>query len=168
MFFLYNLLEKNRERIILTLLKNVPKEVRAYARVPKSELKESIEHLYEAYTDLLVSGDSKNLQVIFKYVARARVAQSFKLSYILRAFLSFTPVMRAILQEDFRKINGNGRAQFNQAMAQIEQTAFDATALFADVFQEYLQSQVDEHNQYIQLQNQKLGIDLSKFILFRG
>ncbi len=168
MILLYNLLEKNKERIILTLLHKIPKEIRPYARIPRPELKNSLEYLYDAYLDLLISGDNTQIRRIFKYVARVRLAQSFTLGTILRASLSFTPVIRVILQEEFKKINGDGRQLFNRAMSQIEKTTSDSVVAFSEVFQEHIKSKVDEHNQYLNEQNKNLGVDLSRFILFRA
>ncbi len=168
MILLYSLLEKNKERIILTLLHRIPKEIRSYARIPRPELKSSLEHLFEAYLELLISKDDTQIRRIFKYVARVRLAQSFTLGTILKAALSFTPVIRALLQEEFKRMDGDGRQLFNRAMGQIEKTTSDSVVAFSEVFQEHIKSKIDEHNQYLNQQNKKLGVDLSRFILFRA
>jgi hypothetical protein len=105
---------------------------------------------------------------MFSYIARMRVAQSFRLSAILRALLSFNVILRPILQESYRHIEGDGLKAFNESMAKVESTTFDAIATFSDVFQDYVQNRVDEHNQYLQQKNRQHGIDLSKFVLFRA
>ena len=168
MILLYSLLEKNNERIILTLLNKIPKEIRSYARIPRAELKNSLEYLFDAYLDLLITKDDMQLRRIFKYVARVRLAQSFTLGTILKAALSFTPVIRAILQEEYKTMDGDGRQLFNRAMGQIEKTTTDLVVVFSEVFQEHIKSKVDEHNQYLNEQNKNLGVDLSRFILFRA
>jgi hypothetical protein len=165
---LYNILVDNRTRVISMVLNRVPRDVRAYSRVPRAELRESVEHLYDAYLELLASESDERLRQMFVYIARVRVAQAFRLSAILRALLSFNAIIRPILQESYRDIDGDGRKAFNLAMAKIESTTFESVATFSDVFQDYLQNRVDEHNQYLQQKNRQLGIDLSKFVLFRA
>jgi hypothetical protein len=86
----------------------------------------------------------------------------------LRALLSFNVVIRPLLQEFFRHDEGDGLKNFNQCMAKVESTSFDAVATFSDVFQDHLQTRVDEHNNYLQEKKRQLGIDLSKFVLFRA
>jgi hypothetical protein len=170
MLSLYNILVEHRTRIVSGVLSRVPKDVKAYSRIPRGEMRESIEHLYDAYLDFVASGSDDKLRQIFGYVARVRIAQDIKLSAILRALLTFNVVIRPILQEIFRfsKENPNGRSDFNDCMLKLEQTTFSAIATFSDVFLEYMQSRVDEHNQYLAQKNKQLGIDLSKFVLFRG
>ena len=167
MLDLYNLLEENHARIVSRLVDTVPKQVGAYARMPKPELKQSIEHWLEAYTDLLVTSEDASLRTFFNYLAKVRAAQSFKLGDIQRALLCFLPVMRQVLQDAFREAH-DGRAKYDQAMARVEKTAYDSVCSFADVFQEYLASRIDEHNEYLEEQNKQLGVDLSQFIMFRG
>lgn len=168
MLSLYNILVENRSRVVSGVMSRVPREVKAYSRVPRAELRESVEHLYDAYLDLLASDSDEKLRQMFGYVARVRVAQAFRLSAILRALLTFNIVLRPFLQEHFRALDGDGPKAFNESMARIEATTFDALATFSDVFQDYMQSRVDEHNQYLQQQNKQLGIDLSKLVLFRA
>jgi len=168
MIQLYNFMEHNHELLVSALLTQVPKDVGSYARVPRNELKQSIEHLLEAYTDLLVTGEDDSLRAFFKYIAKLRASQSFKVSDVMRALLCFPPVIRSMLQEEFRDVDGDGRAMFNTAIDKIEKTAFDSICVFADIFQDYLSSRIDEHNEYLTEKNKQLGVDLSKFILFKG
>jgi hypothetical protein len=168
MIQLYNFMEHNHELLVNALLTVVPKEVSSYARVPRNELKQSIEHLLEAYTDLLVTSEDDSLRAFFKYIAKVRASQSFKVSDVMRALLCFPGVIRAMLQDEFRDVDGDGRAMFNASMQKIEKTAFDSTCVFVDIFQEYLSSRIEEHNEYLTEKNKQLGVDLSKFILFKG
>lgn len=168
MILLHKLLEKNRELIIITLLKNITKEIRTYSRIPRSELKEIYEHLFDAYIDVLVANDNNNLLKLFKYLARVRVAQSFPLGIILQSILGFSYVLRTVLQNEFNKISEDGKKLFNLSMQKIDQTTSEAIVTFSDVYQDYLKSRISEHNNYLNEQNQRLGIDLSRFILFRG
>lgn len=168
MIELYNFLENNRGLIVSSLLTRIPKEVAAYARVPRNELKQSLEYLLEAYTDLLVTGEDDSQRTYFKYLAKVRSSQSFKLSDVLHKLLCFLPVIRSMLQEEFRDVDGDGLALFNKAMDQLERTTYDSVCRFVDVFQEHLKSRIEEHNEYLDEQNKQLGVDLSKFILFRG
>lgn len=168
MIELYNFLENHRDLIVSSLLTRIPKEVGAYARVPRNELKQSIEYLLEAYTDLLVTGEDESQRKYFKYIAKLRSSQSFKMSDVLHKLLLFLPVIRGLLQEEMRDVDGDGLALFNRAMEQLERTTYTSVCLFVDVFQEHLKSRIEEHNEYLDEQNKQLGVDLSKFILFRG
>lgn len=168
MLELYNFMENNHDALVSNLLGKVPKEVAAYSRLPRNELKQSIEHLLEAYTDLLVTGQDEGLRAFFKYIAKVRSAQSFKLSDVMRALLCFPPVIRKMLQDEYRDYEGDGLGMFNKAMEKVETTCFQSTCVFVDIFQEYLDSRIKEHNDYLNEKNKQLGVDLSKFILFRG
>lgn len=168
MIELYNFLENNSEQIVNNLLTVIPKEVPAYARTSRNELKQSLEYLLEAYTDLLVTGEDDSQRTYFKYLAKVRTSQSFKLSDVLHKLQCFLPVIRELLQVEFREFDGDGLSLFNKAMGQLERTMFRSTALFVDTWFEYLKTKMTEHDEYLTEQNQDLGVDLSKFILFRG
>jgi hypothetical protein len=168
MLELYNFMESNHDALVSNLLAKVPKEVAAYSRLPRNELKQSIEHLLEAYTDLLVTGQDEGLRAFFKYIAKVRSAQSFKVSDVMRALLCFPSVIRRMLQDEYRDVEGDGLAMFNKAMEKIEGTCFQSVCVFVDIFQEYLDGRIKEHNDYLNEKNKQLGVDLSKFILFRG
>ncbi len=168
MISLYRLLDEHRDHIIAILLNRVPREVKAYRKIPRPELRASIDHLFDAYVEFLLTGEITGLKSVFKYIARVRFTQGFSAGEIIHALLMFSSVMRCILQEEFRKHPGDGQAMFNKAMAHIERSTSDGVATFAEVFQEYVQSRVDQHNDYLNERKEKLGIDLSKFILFRA
>ncbi len=168
MIELYNFLENNTDQIVSGLLTAIPKDVPAYARVNRNELKQSVEYLLEAYTDRLVTGEDDSQKTYFKYLAKVRTAQSFKLSDVLHKQLCFLPVIRSLLQQEFRDVDGDGLTLFNQAMGQLERTTFQSASLFIDVYQDYLKSRMTEHDEYLQENNEQLGVDMSKFILFRG
>ena len=168
MIELFQVIEDNHDRLVSSLLTEVPKRVTAYHRMGRAELRQSVEHLIEAYTDLLVTGEDRSLRSFFKYLAKVRSSQSFNLSDVMRALLCFPPIMRKMLQDEFRSVRGDGRSLYNDSVTKIEDTAYDALCLFADIYQEYVRSRITEHNDYIDEQNAQLGVDLSKFILFRG
>lgn len=165
---LFNFIEDNHDRIVAKMLDTIPKTVGAYARMSKPELKQSVEHLIEGYTDLLVTGEDKALRTFFKYLSKVRASQSFGLSDVMRAQMCLPSVLRTMLQEEFRDMRGDGLSLFNASMAKVEDTSFTSICLFADIYQEYLSSRIEEHNEYLNEQNEQLGVDLSQFILFRG
>ena len=168
MIELYNFLENNNEQIINALLTRIPKEVPAYARVSRNELKQSLEYLLEAYTDMLVTGEDDSQRTYFKYLAKVRTAQSFKLADVQHKLLMFLPVIREQLQQEFREFDGDGLSLYNQAMSQLESTMFKSCSLFINTWFEYLKTKMTEHDEYLTEENEQLGVDLSKFILFRG
>lgn len=168
MIELYNFFENNNDQIINGLLTTIPKEVAAYSRVNRNELKQSLEYLLEAYTDKLVTGEDDSQRTYFKYLAKVRSAQSFRMSDVLHKQLCFVPVIRKLLQDEFRDVDGDGRTLFNTAMHQLEVTSFQSASLFIEIYQDYLKSRMTEHDEYLQEDREQLGVDLSKFILFRG
>lgn len=168
MIELYNFLENNRAQIISSLLTKIPKELPAYSRVARNDLKQSLEYLLEAYTDLLVTGEDESQRTYFKYLAKVRVSQSFKLGDVAHKLLLFLSVIRPMLQEKFRDHDGDGLALYNKAMDQLEKTTFRSVSTYIEVYAAYLQGRKDEHAEYLDEENKQLGVDMSKFILFRG
>jgi hypothetical protein len=166
---LFTFLEKNKQEIIEDLMERIPATVPAYLKVPKPELRQTLEHLLEAYGDYLVTGEPDTLTSVLRYITKVRAQQSFKLSDVLRSLLLIPPVMRERLQEEFRdNDSADARVQFNDAIEKFEETTYNAVCLFVDIFQEYLMNMMNEHQDYLKKTNQKFGVDLSKFILFKG
>ena len=73
-----------------------------------------------------------------------------------------------MLQEEFRDIDGDGLSLYNRAMEEMERTCFRSSALIVEVWLDYVKSRKDEHAEYLDEENEQLGVDLSKLILFRG
>lgn len=168
MIELYNFFENNKAQIIGNLLTRIPKDVPAYSRVARNDLKQSLEYLLEAYTDLLVTGEDDSQRTYFKFLAKVRVSQSFQLGDIVHKLLLIMAVVRPLLQEKFREHSGDGLGLYNKAMDVLERTTFKSCATYLEVHNAYLKSRVDEHNEYVDEENKQLGVDMSKFILFRG
>ena len=165
---LYNFLENNRTQIVSTLLTRIPKDIPAYSRVARNDLKQSLDYLLEAYTDLLVTGDDDSQKTYFKFLAKLRVSQSFKLGDILHKHLLILAVVRPMLQQKFRDHAGDGLGLYNKAMEVLERTHFQSVSLMCQVWSDYIKSRADQHNEYVDEDNKQLGVDMSKFILFRG
>lgn len=169
MIELFQFLERNKADIIADLMERIPATVPAYLKVPKPELQQTLEHLLEAYGDYLVTGEPDTLTSVLRYITKVRAQQSFKLSDVLRSLLLVPPALRERLQEEFRDDGSpDAREKFNEAMEKFEETTYDAVCLFVDIFQEYLMNMLNEHQDYLKKTNQKFGVDLSKFILFKG
>jgi hypothetical protein len=106
---------------------------------------------------------------VLRYITKVRAQQSFRLSDVLRSLLLIPPALRERLQEEFRNNDADdAREQFNEAVTKFEETTYNAVCLFTDIFQEYLMNMLNEHQEYLKKTNQKFGVDLSKFILFKG
>ena len=165
---LYNFLENNRTQIVSSLLTRIPKEIPAYSRVARNDLKQSLDYLLEAYTDLLVTGDEDSQKTYFKFLAKLRVSQSFKLGDVLHKHLLILAVVRPMIQEKFRDHAGDGLGLYNKAMDVLERTHFKSISLMVQVWSDYIKSRKDEHSEYVDEDNKQLGVDMSKFILFRG
>ncbi len=169
MIELFTFLEKNKQEIVEDLMERIPATVPAYLKVPKPELRQSLEHLLEAFGDYLVTGEPDTLTSVLRYITKVRAQQSFKLSDVLRSLLLLPPVIRERLQAEFRDNNSeDARQRFNEAIEKFEETTYNAVCLFVDIFQEYLMNMLNEHQDYLKKTNQKFGVDLSKFILFKG
>lgn len=169
MIELFQFLERNQADIVADLMERTPATVPAFLKVPKPELQQTLEHLLEAYGDYLVTGEPDTLTSVLRYITKVRAQQSFKLSDVLRSLLLIPPAIRERLQEEYLTEDGpDARERFNEAMERFEETTYDAVALFVDIFQEYLMNMVNEHQDYLKKTNQKFGVDLSKFILFKG
>ena len=168
MIELYNFLENNRAQIISTLLTRIPKDIPGYSRVARNDLKQSLDYLLEAYTDLLVTGDDDSQKTYFKFLAKLRVSQSFKLGDVLHKHLLILAVVRPMLQAKFRDHAGDGLGLYNKAMEVLERTHFQSVSLMCQVWSDYIKSRADLHNEFVDEDNKQLGVDLSKFILFRG
>ena len=169
MIELFNFLEKNKSSIVDDLMQRIPATVPAFMKVPKPELRQSLEHLLEAYGDYLVTGEPDTLTSVLRYITKVRAQQSFKLSDVLRSLLLLPPALRERLQDEYRGgDDDDAREQFNEAVEKFEEAAYNAVCLFVDIFQEYLMNMVNEHRDYLKKTNQKFGVDLSKFILFKG
>lgn len=169
MIELFQFLERNQADIIEDLMERIPATVPAYLKVPKPELQQTLEHLLEAYGDYLVTGEPDTLTSVLRYITKVRAQQSFKLSDVLRSLLLIPPAIRERLQAELLE-GGDpaGHAKFAQNMEKFEESTYDAVCLFVDIFQEYLMNMLNEHQDYLKKTNQKFGVDLSKFILFRG
>jgi len=166
---LFTFLEKNKAEIVEDLLERIPNVVPAYKKVPKPELKQTLEHLMEAYGDFLVTGEPDTMTSVLRYITKVRAQQSFRLSDVLRSLLLIPPALRERLQEEYRSNDSeDARDQFNEAVTKFEETTYNAVCLFTDIFQEYLMNMLNEHQDYLKKTNQKFGVDLSKFILFKG
>jgi NADPH-dependent 7-cyano-7-deazaguanine reductase QueF len=169
MIELFTFLEKNKAEIVEDLLERIPATVPAYKKVPKPELKQTLEHLMEAYGDFLVTGEPDTMTSVLRYITKVRAQQSFRLSDVLRSLLLIPPALRERLQDEYRNNESeDARDQFNEAVVKFEETTYNAVCLFTDIFQEYLMNMLNEHQEYLKKTNQKFGVDLSKFILFKG
>ena len=169
MIELFTFLERNKDDIVEDLMETIPATVPAYLKVPKSELRQTLDHLLEAYGDYLVTGEPDTLTSVLRYITKVRAQQSFKLSDVLRSLLMLPPAIRQRLQAEFRDNDSDdAKQQFDEAMEKFEETTYNAVCLFVDIFQEYLMNMVNEHQDYLKKTNQKFGVDLSKFILFKG
>ena len=168
MIELYNFLENGRTQILTALLARIPKDIPAYSRVARNDLKQSLEYLLEAYTDLLVTGEDDSQRTYFKFLAKVRVSQSFQVGDIVHKQLIIMATVRPMIQEKFREHSGDGLALYNKAMDVMERTTFKSAATYLEVHNAYLKSRKEEHNEYVDEENKQLGVDMSKFILFRG
>ncbi len=166
---LFNFLEDYNGQIINLLLTKIPRTVSAYTKMPKTELKQMLEHLLDGYIDLLVTGQTDALDKVFRYMSRIHAAQKFKISDVLMAILMYPQVIRRLLAEEYGDLQGDDAVRkFNQALEQTETTAHRAACSFVDIFQEHLNKRIQEHNDYLDQAQKKFGIDLSRFIVFKA
>src|SRR5210317_2009001 len=166
---LFNFLEDYNSQIVNLLMGKIPRTVTAYTRMPRTELKQMLEHLLDGYIDLLVTGQTDALEKVFRYMSRVHAAKKFSVSDVLMAILLYPQVIRRLLAEEYADIKGEDSVRkFNQALEQTETTAHRAACAFVDIFQEHLNKRIQDHNDYLDQAQQKFGIDLSRFIVFKA
>lgn len=166
---LFNFLEDYNAQIINLLQGRIPRAIPAYSKIPRSELKEMLEHLLDGYIDLLVTGQTDALEKVFRYISRISAAKQFKVSDVLSAILMFPQIIRRLLAEEYADLQGDDAIRkFNQALEQTETTAHRAACTFADIYQEHIHKRIKEHNDYLDEAQKKFGIDLSRFIVFKA
>ena len=166
---LFNFLEDYNAQIISLLQGKIPRSIAAYSKLPRSELKQMLEHLLDGYIDLLVTGQTDALEKVFRYMSRVHAAKKVKISDVLGAILMFPQVIRRLLAEEYSDLKGDDAIRkFNQALEQTETTAHRAACSFVDIYQEHIQKRIEEHNDYLDQAQQKFGIDLSRFIVFKA
>lgn len=166
---LFNFLEDYNAQIVNLLMGRIPKQISAYGKMPRTELKQMLEHLLDGYIDLLVTGQTDALEKVFRYMSRVHAAKKFAISDVLAAILLFPQVIRRLLAEEYSDLQGEDAIRkFNQALEQTETTAHRAACAFVDIFQEHLTKRIEEHNDYLDKAQKKFGIDLSRFIIFKA
>ncbi|MBI3179551.1 MAG: hypothetical protein HYZ27_07800 [Deltaproteobacteria bacterium] len=166
---LFNFLEDYNDQIVNLLMGKIPRSITAYSKMPRTELKQMLEHLLDGYIDLLVTGQTEALDKVFRYMSRVHAAKKFKVSDVLGAVLMFPQVIRRLLAEEYADIRDEDAIRkFNQALEQTESTAHRAACSFVDIFQEHVSKRIQEHNDYLDEQQKKFGIDLSRFIVFKA
>lgn len=166
---LFNFLEDYNDEIVKLLASRIPREIKAYTKIPRAELRQLLEHLLDGYIDLLVTGQTDSLEKVFRYMSRVFAAKKFAISDVLGALLKFPQVVRRLLAEEYRDLQDpDAVAQFNQALEQTEGASHKAVCVFVDIFQEHLNKRIKEHNDYLDQAQRKFGIDLSRFIIFKA
>ncbi len=165
---LYDILEEKRPQIITSLCRRIPKEVRPYGKIPRIELQEAIDQFLDAFLNFLITGDDARLRRLFGYVAQLRFAQGFSMSTVLKAILCFLPTTQELLYSHLVHDDPTDRALYGKWMFTLQQTTIQTAGIFTEAYQEHVQSQVDNYNQYLEEQKKQLGVDLSRFILFRA
>src|SRR5438046_1706725 len=91
-----------------TTTATAPKPMPASPRAPRNDLRQSLEYLLEAYTDLLVTGEDESQRTYFKFLAKVRVSQSFQIGDIVHKHLVIMATVRPMIQEKFREHQGDG------------------------------------------------------------
>jgi hypothetical protein len=135
---LFHFMEEHRDAVVRVLTGTIPKQIPAFTKVPRHELRENLEYVLDAYVDMLVTG-------------------------------LLPQVLRTFLQEQYGNLQGEENLRrFNKSMAAVEKAAATAACTFTDIFQDHLNQRIREHNDYLTATTRKLGVDLSRFILFKG
>ena len=166
---LFNFLEDYNGQIVTLLQSKIPRSIPTYSKIPRSELKQMLEHLLDGYIDLLVTGQTDALDKVFRYMSRVHAAKKIDIADVLMAILMFPQVIRRLLAEEYSDLEGEDAIRkFNQALEQTETTAHRAACSFVSIFQAHLNKRISEHNDYLDQAQQKFGIDLSRFIVFKA
>lgn len=165
MLELFSFLEAHKQELVEELTERIPQVVPIFLKVPRSEIAESLDQWFDAFGDYLVTGEPDTLTSVLKYTTKVRAQQSFKLSDLVRSYMLVLPAVRLQLEDADEMEDEDDRAE---AMEKLEDAHANAVCLFVDIYQEYLINMLNEHQDYLKKTNQKYGIDMSKFILFKG
>lgn len=165
MLELFSFLEGNKQTLVEDLTERIPDAVPVFLKVPRSELQESLDQWFDAFGDYIVTGEPDTLTTVLRYTTKVRAQQSFKLSDLVRAYLLVLPTVRMQLDEAEEFQDQEDKAE---ALEKLEDAHANAVCLFVDIYQEYLINMLNEHRDYLKKTNQKYGIDMSKFITFKG
>lgn len=177
MILIYNLLNENQSKIQLDLLAHLQKNLPQFARQSRHELKDSINCYIDSLLDSVASNNSEKLESYFRYLVRkdpedqrnikSTHNQHIPNGLLVQYLLSIMPILRKNLQNEFRKLSIDGKSLFNQAMNFLDNLISNAINLFLDIYDEYMQLKLTQQKIYLENKKDALGIDLSRFILFR-
>ncbi len=168
MIELYQILENESEAIVNAVRTRVSKDIPSYGRISAPELKQSLEHMLEGLTEYIVTDSPERLDAYFKYLAKLRCSQSFKLSDLLHKQMLFQSVIRERIHHHFPASSPEHANTYFRAVERLEQLILSSVCHLTDAVHQYLRERLAEHENYLDAANADLGVDLSKFILFRG
>ena len=172
MILIYNLLNEKKSQIKLEILASLQKNLAEFSRSNRHELKESITCYLDSLLDAIASNNSKKLESYFRYLVRKdsenKHNQHIPNGLLVQYLLSIGPILRKTLQKEFRELPIDGKSLFNQGIRFLENLISQAVNLFLNIQDEYLKLKLTQQKIYLENKKDALGIDLSKFILFRG
>lgn len=164
-FSIYQLLVEHRDGLIAQLVKALGKASPAFARMPKTRIKEETTHLFDGVVDQIAAGDSGKMETYFAYLVR-RASQDMELADVITGLLTVPAVLRQFLQAAYREqIIGGGRASYEETMTEVEAGCHLAVRRFCELYQEHVKEQVRAHNED---GGERLGEQFNRLILFRG
>lgn len=161
---LFNFLEDYSNQIVKLAKGQITKNRPAYKKISDKALHDMLEQCLDGYIDLLVTGQTDNLDRLFQVLSRVLAVRGSKFSDVFEVPLVMSTVIRRLLVEEYSDLNDQDAIRkFSEALEQTEKTAHHAACRFLDVFHEFLNKRINNHNKYLARTQKEFGINLSNF-----
>jgi hypothetical protein len=163
----FNFLEDNHKEIGAALAKRVAEDHPAYESIPPVALGKLLDQIVDGYIDLVVTGQCDSVDKIFKALSRVLATHGSRLSDIFKLPLHLDSAIRELLLEDMkaRGSDSDSLEAFAANLALIKNASHTLACRFLDVFQEFMDGRIEQHNAYLDRMAAESGVDLDEFKL---
>jgi hypothetical protein len=163
-FQLFSFIEGHHDDIVAALKSEMAESRPAFKEISDESLGRLMEQIFEGYADLLVTGETNSLDKLYGALSRLLAARGAAFSGLFEIPLALGTVIRRQLAEEFADLDAQDKLdEFNKSLETTEATAIKAACRFLDVFHEYLERRIEQHNRYLAHAASESGIDLSSF-----
>lgn len=159
----FNFLEARKEQILERLKGQVDRESAAYGRMSDAALHALVEHLFDRYTDTIVTDEVDSTDPLYQALSRLVAAGGPPIGELFELPLVLTTVIRQRLAEEYAPAAGESKlAAFNAALDETERAGWRVMGAVIDAFQDHLRGRT-ETNRPADMPSE-LGPDLSRFL----
>jgi hypothetical protein len=164
MIEIFTFLEKSKSDILNEWASRVKRDRPAYQEMSESFVQSLLEQLYESYEDYLVTGEPETLDGTLRPLCRVLAVRGSKLSDVFDLPLMLAPVIRQQLIEEFSGLDQKEAIEkLKNALEHTDRTAHRAACRLLDIYQEHVQSRIDNHNDYLTRMQKEFKVDLARF-----